>query len=109
MVAPVRLLRTNQVPVEDRHTDRSARPSPVKSKSGFPVPPDPAVITKLASEMSKNIFPTASTLTRACEVVRLGIWTDCAPSFGVLLARIRGKLLPPSVDSEIVTLAVLIG
>lgn len=68
-----------------------------------------AVMVKLASEISKKILPTASTLIRAVVVAPLGIVTDSVPSLVVLAAKTVGKVVPPSVDNEILTLAQLIG
>ena len=41
---------------------------------------------------SKNTFPIASTLIRACVVVVFGSVTDCEPSFGVDAASTVGKV-----------------
>src|ERR1051325_6279260 len=70
---------------------------------------EPAAMVKLAFEMSKKILPTASTLMRAVEVGVLGRMTVSEPSFGVEATRTVGKVLPPSVESEILTLAALTG
>src|SRR3954447_18442517 len=67
------------------------------------------VMVKLASETSKYTLPTASTFTRAVVVAVAGRSTLCVPSLGVLAASTVGKVFPPSVDSEIFTLALLIG
>ena len=72
-------------------------------------PPPPGVILKFVSEISKKMLPTASTLTRAVEVVRLGSGTDSEPSLGVLAASTVGNVVPPSVESEILTIAALTG
>jgi len=69
----------------------------------------PDVIVKFASEMSKKMFPTASTLTRAVVVGMLGMNTDSVPSFAVLALITVGNVLPPSVDSDILTFAALTG
>ena len=53
---------------------------------------------------SKKMLPTASTLIRAVVVLTLGKVTNSDPSFGVLAASTYGKVEPPSVDSEIITL-----
>ena len=55
------------------------------------------------------MLPTASTFTRACVVAVAGRVTACEPSFGVLAARVSGNVAPPSVDSRMLTVAVLIG
>ena len=55
------------------------------------------------------MFPTASTLTRAVEVVMFGIVTSSEPSFGVLAARTYGYVSPPSSDMLIATFAVFVG
>ena len=68
-----------------------------------------AVTEKFASETSKKTFPTASILTRACEVTPIGIVTSAEPSFGVLAKSTVGKVWPPSVESEILTFATLTG
>lgn len=70
---------------------------------------DPAVMVKLALEISKKILLTASILMRAVEVGVLGIKTACDPSFGVLDTSTVGKVCPPSVLNEIFTLAQLTG
>ena len=61
--------------------------------------------------MSKKMLPTDSIFTRQLELVagREGIVTDCVPSFGVLANRTIGNVWPPSVESEIFTLAQLTG
>ncbi len=64
---------------------------------------------KFESEISKKTFPTASTFMRAEAVVRLGRVTGSLPSFAVDAARTVGKVAPPSVESEILTFAVLTG
>ncbi len=66
------------------------------------------VILKLAFDISKKIFPTASTFILAVEVIVPGITTSSVPSLGVLANSIE-KLLPPSVDIRILTLAQLTG
>ena len=75
---------------------------------GDGVAPGP-VMVKLVLEMSKNTLPTASTLIRAVVVAPTGIVIDSEPSLGVLANRIVGKVCPPSVDNEILTLAQLTG
>ena len=67
------------------------------------------LIVKFVSEISKKIFPTASTLTRANVVETLGKTTDSLPSLAVLAASTVGKVVPPSVESDILTFATLIG
>jgi len=66
-------------------------------------------MVKLVSEISKKILPTASTLIRAVDVGASGIKTDAEPLLAVLAVRMVGKVLPPSVDSEIFTFAALTG
>src|SRR4051794_16324272 len=68
-----------------------------------------AVMVKLALPMSKKIFPIASTLIRAVVVAVLGMVIASVPSLAVLAARTIGNVCPPSVESEIFTLATLIG
>ena len=67
------------------------------------------VMVKLALEISKNIFPTASTFILAVVVGVLGMVSDSVPSLGVLAANTVGKVCPPSVDKDIFTLAQLTG
>src|SRR5450432_1210822 len=70
------------------------------------------VIVRFASEMSKKMLPTASTLIRPwaeATLALLGIVTTALPLLGMLAARTVGKVWPPSVESVILTLAVLIG
>ena len=69
-------------------------------------PPDPMV--KLALEISKKIFPTASTFILAVVVGVLGIVTTSVPSLGVLATNVL-NVVPPSVEREIFTLAQLTG
>ena len=69
----------------------------------------PGVMLKLASEMSKKMFPTASTLTRAVEVGVFGTLIVAAPLLGVLDARVNGKLFPPSMESNTRTFVQLTG
>ena len=64
---------------------------------------------KFVFEISKNTFPTASTFIRAVVVETLGTVTVSVPSFGVVAARVTGKVVPPSVESEILTFAQLTG
>ncbi len=52
----------------------------------------PPVMVKLASEISKKMLPTASTLMRPMVVLICGTVTDSVPSFGVLSARTVGKV-----------------
>src|SRR5690606_22157528 len=68
-----------------------------------------AVILKLAFDISKKIFPTASIFILAVVVVTLGIVTNSEPSLGVLAVITVGYVNPPSVESEILTLVALIG
>ena len=76
-------------------------------KSGVPQL-DPDVMVKFVFEISKKIFPTASTLIRAVVLGVLGIVTTCDPSLGVLAINVV-KVFPPSVDNDIFTLAQLTG
>ena len=66
-------------------------------------------MVKLAFEMSKKTLPTDSTLILAALVGEFGSTTLSVPSFGVLADRTRGNVLPPSVESEILTFAQLTG
>ena len=68
-----------------------------------------ALIVKFVSEISKKILPTPSTFIRAVVVCMFGITTDSEPSLAVLAARTVGKVLPPSVEREILTFAALTG
>ena len=70
---------------------------------------DPAVMVKLALEISKKILPTASTFILAVVVGVLGITNASVPSFGVLAAKTVGNVCPPSVLNDIFTLAQLTG
>jgi hypothetical protein len=70
--------------------------------------PEPAVIVKLVLEISKKIFPTASIFTLAVVVGVLGIVTTSLPSLGVLATNVL-KVVPPSVEMDIFTLAQLTG
>jgi len=70
---------------------------------------EPAVIVKLALEISKKILPTASTLILAVVVGVFGITSASVPSLGVLAANTVGNVWPPSVLNEIFTLAQLTG
>lgn len=69
----------------------------------------PPVMVKFASEISKKMFPTASILILAAVVAVFGTVTLCDPSFAVLATRTVGNVVPPSVESEILTLAALMG
>ena len=64
-----------------------------------------AVMVKFVSEISKKILPTASIFMRANDVGVLGMVTDSLPSLAVLADSTVGKVLPPSVEREILTLA----
>jgi hypothetical protein len=66
-------------------------------------------MVKFVSEISKNTFPTASTFTRAVVVDTLGMSTASLPSLTVLAAKTVGKVVPPSVESDIFTFAALMG
>ena len=61
------------------------------------------------SLMSKKILPTASILILAVVVAPTGIVKFSVPSLGVLAARTVGKVVPPSVDKDILTLAQFTG
>ena len=74
--------------------------NPIGSPQGAGVP-----MVKLVLEISKKIFPTASTFMRLVVPVVEGTETSCEPSFGVDEANTMGKLFPPSVDSKILTAA----
>ena len=65
-------------------------------------------MVKLVLEISKKILPTASTFILAVEVGVLGMVTTSLPSFGVLATKVL-KVVPPSVEREIFTLAQLTG
>ena len=67
------------------------------------------VMMKLVSEISKKIFPTASTLTLPVVVPVFGIVNVSVPSFAVLAAKTTGKVWPPSNDRDILTFATLTG
>jgi hypothetical protein len=75
---------------------------------GDGVTPGP-VMVKLVLDISKNTLPTASTFILAVVLAPIGMVTDSVPSFGVLANRTVGKVCPPSVDNEILTLAQLTG
>ena len=75
---------------------------------GIGVGVDP-VMVKSESEISKNTLPMASIFTLAVVVGVAGIVTISEPSLGVLSDKTVGKVCPPSVDNEILTLAQLIG
>jgi len=66
-------------------------------------------MVKFVSEISKKMLPTASTFIRAVVVDIFGIVTDWLPSLGVLARSVIGKVLPPSVEREILTFAALTG
>ena len=70
------------------------------------VEPDP--IVKLVFEISKKIFPMASTFILAVVVGVLGIVTTSLPSLGVLATNVL-NVVPPSVERDIFTLAQLTG
>jgi len=71
--------------------------------------PEPAVMVKLVLEISKNIFPTASTFILAVVVAVLGMVSTSVPSLGVLADSTVGNVCPPSVDKDIFTFAQLTG
>src|SRR5205085_3384698 len=62
-------------------------------------------IEKSSSETSKNTLPTAAIRMRPCEVVTHGNDTDWLPSLATPLASVVGKVVPPSVDSLMSTVA----
>ena len=68
-----------------------------------------ALSVKSASEISKKILSTASTLTLAEFVDISGTTTVSEPSLGVEAATTTGKVRPPSSESKMFTLAQLIG
>ena len=68
-----------------------------------------AIMLKSVFEISKKMLPTASIFIRPVVVSMSGIRTDSEPSLAVLAARTVGKVFPPSVEREILTLAALIG
>jgi hypothetical protein len=78
---------------------------PVPAKFTF----TPGVIVKFAFEMSKKMFPTASTLILACVVLTLGSVTTSEPSLSVLSTSTVEKEFPPFVESRIRTFAQLTG
>src|SRR3954454_12409912 len=73
------------------------------------VPVGGAVSAKSVWLTSKNTLPSASTLTRAFGATTLGMITSAEPSFAVEPATTYGHVAPPSVDSEILTVATLMG
>ena len=76
---------------------------------GVGVGVEPAVIVKFESEISKKMLSTASTFTLAVVVATLGIVSASEPSLGVLAERTVGKVVPPSVDNDILTAAQVTG
>jgi hypothetical protein len=68
-----------------------------------------ALIVKFVFEISKKMFPTASTLMRPKVVDAFGTVIASDPSLGVLGAMTIGKVFPPSVESVIFTFAQLTG
>ena len=66
-------------------------------------------MVKLAFEMSKKTLVAHATLIRAVDVVTFGSVTDCEPSLGVAAASVVGNVVPPSVDSRMLTLAQFTG
>jgi hypothetical protein len=69
----------------------------------------PAVMVKLVLEISKKMLLAQATLMRAVLVGVFGTVMEDEPLFGALAANTVGKVLPPSVDSEIATLGQLTG
>ena len=76
---------------------------PVGSPQAAGVP-----MVKLVLEISKKIFPTASTFMRLVPPGVLGTATSSEPSFAMPDANIE-NVLPPSVDKRIFTVAQLTG
>lgn len=76
---------------------------------GVGVGVEPPVIVKFESETSKKMLSTASTFTLAVVVATFGIVSASEPSLGVLTERTAGKVVPPSVDNDILTAAQLTG
>ena len=68
-----------------------------------------APIVKLVFEISKKIFPTASTFTRQVVPGVDGTVIVSVPSLAVADASTVGKVSPPSVDNKIFTVAQLTG
>src|ERR1043166_1260487 len=68
-----------------------------------------ACIVKFTFDISKKIFPTASTFTLAVVVGEFGTVMFSDPSLGVLANNTVGKVFPPSVERDIFTLAQLTG
>src|SRR5262245_16015232 len=66
-------------------------------------------MVKLTFEMSKKTFPTQETRMRAWVVGVVGIVKVSEPSLAVEPVRDVEKLLPPSVDRSIATLAQEMG
>jgi hypothetical protein len=69
----------------------------------------PPVMAKLALLISKKILLAHFTFHRAVVVAILGTVTEAEPLFATLEATVLGKVLPPSVDTKILTLAQLTG
>ncbi len=63
-----------------------------------------APIVKLVLEISKKIFPTASTFIRLVVPVVFGTFITSVTSFAVAAANTVGNVCPPSVDNKIFTL-----
>jgi hypothetical protein len=63
------------------------------------------VRVKLASEISKKMFPVACTLMRADELAILGRIMFSEPSLVVAAASTMGKEAPPLVESRMSTAA----
>ena len=66
-------------------------------------------MVKLVLEISKKIFPTASTLILQVLLNETGTLISSEPSLGVAAAKTTGKLFPPSVDNKMFTLAQFTG
>ena len=66
---------------------------------------EPPVIVKSESQISKKMLSNASTFILAIVVLTLGIVTASEPSLDVLAERTIGKVVPPSVDNDILTAA----
>ena len=62
-----------------------------------------ATISKLLSEISKNVPLEQITIIRAVVVGVFGTETNCEPSLGTLLASVTGYVAPPSVERRMST------
>jgi hypothetical protein len=59
--------------------------------------------------MLKKMLPTDSTFTRAIELTALGTLIVATPVLGASPASVNGKVLPPSIESNMRTLLQSIG